>query len=170
MNRRSFIETLLSSLSLPAAEQEALRVLACSERTAFPKTLFSRGLLTPEGLRRAYETLLSLPSFRRDAAEVRPVPPDILPLPFLRARMVVPVSLSDGTLVVAMADPLDVDAREAIAKVTGRRVAVQVGTEEEIREAIEKAYGEAPRRWSGWSSRWARKEGNGRKATSGWSG
>jgi general secretion pathway protein E len=41
-----------------------------------------------------------------------------------------------------MADPLDVDAREAVAKATGRRVEVQAGTEEEIREAIEKACGE----------------------------
>ena len=73
---------------------------------------------------------------------MRAVPPDILPLPFLRSRLIVPVTLTNGTLVVAMADPLDVDGREAVAKATGRRVEVQVGTEEEIREAIEKAYGE----------------------------
>jgi len=42
-----------------------------------------------------------------------------------------------------MADPLDADAREAVAKATGRRVVVLAGTEEEVREAIEKMYGES---------------------------
>jgi general secretion pathway protein E len=142
MNRRSFNESLVSALPVPAAERDALLALARTEGPAFPKGLLSRGFLTPEALRRAYETLCGIPPFRRDAEEVRQVPPDLLPLPFLRARLIVPVSLTDGTLVVAMADPLDVDAREAVAKATGRRIEVQAGTEEEIREAIEKAYGE----------------------------
>jgi general secretion pathway protein E len=142
MNRRSFNESLVSALPVPAAERDALLSLARTEGPAFPKGLLSRGFITPEALRRAYETLCGIPPFRRESEEVRQVPPDLLPLPFLRARLIVPVSLSDGTLVVAMADPLDVDAREAVAKATGRRIEVQAGTEEEIREAIEKAYGE----------------------------
>jgi general secretion pathway protein E len=116
--------------------------LAGREGPAFPRSLLSQGLLTPEGLRHAYEILCGIPPFRREAAEARQVPPDLLPLAYLRARQIVPVSLDDGILTVAMADPLDVDGREAIEKATGRRVSVQAGTEEEIREAIEKAYGE----------------------------
>jgi general secretion pathway protein E len=142
LNRRSFNEALVSSLPVPAAERDALLTLARTEGREFPRGLVARGLLTAETLRRSYETILGIPPFRREDADVRQVPPDLLPLPFLRARMIVPVSLSDGKLVVAMADPLDVDAREAVAKATGRRVEVQVGTEEEIREAIEKAAGE----------------------------
>jgi general secretion pathway protein E len=142
MNRRSFNEALVSTLPVPADEREALLALARSEGQAFPKGLVARGLLTPEELRRAYEKVCGIPPFQREAPETRQVPPDLIPLPFLRARMIVPVSLTDGTLVVAMADPLDMEGREAVAKATGRRVSVQVGTEEEIREAIEKAYGE----------------------------
>ncbi|MDA8123406.1 MAG: type II secretion system ATPase GspE [Deltaproteobacteria bacterium] len=142
MNRSSFNESLVSLLPLSAAEREAELVLARAEGPAFPKALVSRGLMTPEGLRRAYETFCGISSFQRESAEVRTIPPDILPLPFLRARLIFPVSLSDGTLVIAMADPLDVDGREAVAKATGRRVEVQAGTEEEIREAIEKTHGE----------------------------
>jgi general secretion pathway protein E len=142
MNRRSFNEALVYTLPVATDEREALLALARSEGQAFPKGLVARGLLTPEGLRHAYEKVCGIPPFQREAPETRQVPPDLLPLPFLRARMIVPVSLTDGTLVVAMADPLDMEGREAVAKATGRRVSVQVGTEEEIREAIEKAYGE----------------------------
>jgi len=141
MNRRVFNESLVTILNLPAAEQEEFLARARTEGAAFAKGLISRGLLSPESLRHAYETLCGIPPFRGEAAEVRPIPAETLPLSFLRARLLVPVSLDDGTLVVAMADPLDVDAREAVAKATGRRVVVLGGTEEEVREAIEKMYG-----------------------------
>jgi len=143
MNRRLFNESLLASLTLPAGEREELLARAHTEGAAFAKTLVSRGLLSPEALRRAYESLCGFSPFRGERSEVRPVPAEILPLTFLRARLLVPVSLDDGTLVVAMADPLDADAREAVAKATGRRVVVLAGTEEEVREAIEKMYGES---------------------------
>jgi general secretion pathway protein E len=142
MNRQSFNEALLASLPISAEDRESLLPLARAEGAAFPKGLVMKGLLAPEALRRAYETMCSIPAFRRETVEVRQVSPETLPLPFLRARLIVPVSQEDGTLVVAMADPLDMDAREAVAKATGRRVYIQVGTEEEIREAIEKVYGE----------------------------
>ncbi|TFG60044.1 MAG: type II secretion system protein GspE [Deltaproteobacteria bacterium] len=116
---------------------------AHTEGAAFAKTLVSRGLLSPEALRRAYESLCGFSPFRGDGSEVRPVSVETLPLTFLRARLLVPVSLDDGTLVVAMADPLDADARDAVAKATGRRVVVLAGTEEEVRETIEKMYGES---------------------------
>ena len=143
MNRRAFNEALVGSLPLPDGEREELLARARTEGASFAKTLISRGILTHEALRRAYETLCGIPPFRRNAAEVRPVPAETLPLSFLRARLLVPVSLDDGTLVVAMADPLDVDAREAVAKVTGRHLVVLAGTEEEVRETIEKMYGES---------------------------
>ena len=142
MNRRSFNESLVSSLPLPAGEREALLALARAEGALFPKTLVSRGLLSADALRRAYESTLGISAFRREAAEERSVPQELLPLPFMRARMLIPVALENGTLVVAMADPLDADALEAVAKATGQRVVVLAGTEEEIREAIEKVYGE----------------------------
>ncbi len=143
MNRRSFHEALVSSLPLPDAEREELLARARAEGAAFPKTLVSRGLLSAEALRHAYESLCGIPPFRGEGSEVKPVPAETLPLSFLRARLLVPVSLDDGTLVVAMADPLDVDARESVAKATGRRVVVLAGTEEEVHEAIEKMYGES---------------------------
>jgi general secretion pathway protein E len=143
VNRRAFNEAVVASLDLPPGERERLLALARSEGASFPKGLVARGVLTGEGLRDRYVALCGVAPFRPDAADVRPVPPDLLPLPFLRARMVVPVSAEDGTLVLAMADPLDVEARESVAKATGRRVVVQAGTEEAIREAIETGFGES---------------------------
>jgi len=143
LSRRRFNEALLATVPVSPSEMDSLNVLAAEEGAGFPRLLVSRGLLTPEGLLRAYEALCGIPAFRREPDADTPVPADLLPLSFLRARLLVPVSAADGTLTVAMADPLDANAREAVAKATGKRVEVMAGTEEEIREAIEKEYGEA---------------------------
>ena len=143
LSRRRFHEELLATLSLPPSEVEPLHELGRTEGAGFARLLVSRGFLTQEGLRRAYEELCGLPAFRPVPEGQRSVPGELLPLSFMRARLVVPVQLSDGTLTVAMADPLDADARESVARATGKRVEVLAGTEEEVRETIEKAYGES---------------------------
>ena len=143
IGRRAFNERLLENLPLPQAEREQLTDLARKEGAAFGRVLVSRGLLTLEGLRRTYEEVCGFPAFRPDPEGPRSVPGELLPLSFMRARLIVPVQLSDGTLTVAMADPLDADAREAVARATGKRVEVLAGTEEEVRETIEKGYGES---------------------------
>ncbi|HEX9190504.1 MAG TPA: type II secretion system ATPase GspE [Candidatus Deferrimicrobiaceae bacterium] len=143
INRRAFNERLLEALTVPQAEREQLLDQARKEGAAFARGLVSRGLLTAEGLRHAYGELCGVPAFHRDPETERPLPGVTLPLSFLRARLILPVALSDGTLTVAMADPLDADAREAVARATGKRVEALAGTEEEVREAIEKAYGDA---------------------------
>src|SRR5512139_89437 len=122
ISRKAFNERLLETIAVPAAEREALIDQARKEGAGFGRGLVSRGLLTAEGLRRAYEELCGVPAFRPDPETVRPVPGMSLPLSFLRARLLLPVALSDGTLTVAMADPLDADAREAVARATGKRV------------------------------------------------
>jgi len=143
IGRRAFNERLLEALSLPEGDREQLRDLARTEGAAFGKALVARGLLTPAALRAGYERLCGLSSYRREPDGSAPVPGEILPVSFMRARMLLPVAISDGTITVAMADPLDADAREAVSRATGKRVEVVVGTEEDVREAIEKTYGES---------------------------
>jgi general secretion pathway protein E len=139
MTRTEFNEALLARVDLPPGDGEALLARARSEGAAFPRTLLSRRLLSPDALRKAFAELLAIPPFLRE--EGIPPPQDLLPVPFLRGRLVYPVSVEDGTLTLAMADPLDADAREAVGRATGLRVEVRAGTEEEIREEIERAFG-----------------------------
>jgi general secretion pathway protein E len=143
ISRRAFNERLLESVAVPEGEMEQLLALARKEGAAFGKGLVARGLLTPDALRNGYEQFCGFPAYRRQQEGPPPVPGEILPISFLRARLIFPVAISDGAITVAMADPLDADAREAVARATGKRVEALAGTEEEIREAIEKAYGES---------------------------
>ncbi len=142
MNRRSFNESLVRVLTVQAPERDELFALARTEGAGFPKVLIARGLLSAEAVRGEYTRLCGFAPYRKDGAEERPVPQEVLPLAFMRAKLVVPVLQENGTLAVAMADPLDAETRESLAKATGKTIVVLAGTEEEIRESIEKAYGE----------------------------
>ena len=110
ISRRQFNERLLSSLTVPPAEQSQLIELALTGGAAFPRFLVARGLVTPERLRGAYQEMCGISAFRNDPEAERPAAGDTLPLSFLRARLLFPLSLDDGTLTVAMADPLDSDS------------------------------------------------------------
>ncbi|MSV27480.1 MAG: type II secretion system protein GspE [Bryobacterales bacterium] len=74
-----------------------------------------------------------------------PVSPEIEGLAprFMRQARVIPYALSDSTLTVAMADPLDFETIAAVRGVCGFKVRAVFGAEPEILEAIDRLYGEA---------------------------
>lgn len=59
----------------------------------------------------------------------------------IRRHMVIPISKKDNTLIVAMADPLDVFALDDIKRATKCNIKPVIASEEEIKEIIEKNYG-----------------------------
>src|SRR5262245_30224146 len=64
---------------------------------------------------------------------------------FLRQCRAIPVALTDSTLTVAMADPLDFETSAALRAFSGFEVRVALASEQEILDAIDKHYGEAER-------------------------
>ncbi len=74
-----------------------------------------------------------------------PVSPEIEGLAprFMRQARVIPYALSDSTLTVAMADPLDFETIAAVRGFCGFKVRAVFGAEPDILEAIDRLYGEA---------------------------
>jgi len=142
-SRRQFNEKLLEYISVPSSEHGFFCDRAGALGSAFGLFLVSRGLLTPEMLRDAYKDLCGIPPFCRDPEKSEAVTETVIPLSFMRARLVFPVAEANGTITLAMADPLDTEVREAVAKATGKKIEVLAGTEEDIREAIEKVFGDS---------------------------
>lgn len=66
---------------------------------------------------------------------------NIIPENIIRRELVLPVKKHDNTLVVAMVDPLNVIAIDEISSRTNYFIKTIVGTESEIKNAIEKNYG-----------------------------
>ena len=85
--------------------------------------------------------------YRAPLIGVRDFPPDppalssINPVYFRQAR-ICPLSVQDGQLIAAMADPGDVDAIEALEKATGLRVVCRLAREREVLDALSAYYAE----------------------------
>ncbi|MBY0505128.1 MAG: type II secretion system ATPase GspE [Bryobacteraceae bacterium] len=65
---------------------------------------------------------------------------------FLRQSRVLPVAQDDGTLTLAMADPLDFETLSVVRSTTGLRVRATLAAEGELGEALDKYYGESAKR------------------------
>ncbi len=65
---------------------------------------------------------------------------ELVPGAFAQEHQVVPLSLRGTTLVLAMANPLDLDTIDAVSRMTGRYVEVVHATENEIHEALVRYY------------------------------
>lgn len=118
---------------------DALEAQAADPRR-LGEILVERGWISEQIRARALARQLNLPE--------APVPlepaPDaaaLLPMELARRAGAVPVQASRRTLVLAMADPLDLDAAEDIRFRTGRRVEVVVSWPGEIERALDRAYG-----------------------------
>jgi general secretion pathway protein E len=65
---------------------------------------------------------------------------------FLRQSRCLPIAQDDGTLTLAMADPLDFETLSAVRATTGLRVRPALAAEGELGEALDKYYGESAKR------------------------
>ncbi len=106
-------------------------------------TLLNRlGLVSERDIAQQLAELLDVPLV--DAAEfpVAPLLGERLSYRFLKECRALPLELSDGELLVAMADPQDRFVREALALAAGCRIAPRVALGSEIEAAIERIHGQ----------------------------
>jgi general secretion pathway protein E len=113
---------LISPAALARAE-EARRAAG----TTLPGALLTLGLLAEASLAEAMASALGLPLVSAEELPAEPPLPDLLPPRFLRRARAWPVRLeADGTLLLALADPLDAFAAQAAALAAERPVALAV--------------------------------------------
>ena len=65
-----------------------------------------------------------------------------LPRSFVSRHLIMPVALVAGELQIALADPLDVETLDSVEHVAGLRIRPSVASEEEIKRAITRFYGQ----------------------------
>ncbi len=80
------------------------------------EVLISRGLVTDEVIARVLSKQLGLPYLDMDSARIDPAVLKMVPQKIARKHKVMPVERSDGGILLAMADPLDVFAMDEIKR------------------------------------------------------
>jgi hypothetical protein len=84
----------------------------------------------------SHPDVLSYRNYPREPLEI-----EGLSLEFMKKSCFVPLSVSDTTFEIAMADPKDYDTIDALKFAFGLKVAVTKGKPDDIRDAIESLYG-----------------------------
>ncbi|MFZ5931679.1 MAG: GspE/PulE family protein [Pseudomonadota bacterium] len=101
------------------------------------------GLVAERDMALAYAQVLGLPLATADGFPASPVWPGRLSQAFLRKARILPIAEEGGRLVVAMADPLDGQACEALVLALGSAPVIQVGVPSDIDAALLRLYGSA---------------------------
>lgn len=109
------------------------------------KILIDMGYLAQRDLLSALSFQLGLPIATITAP---PAAPELegLPARYLRQALVFPVSIDEGTVTLAMADPLDFETINAVQNFCRLEVSPQLAAEQDILDAIDRFYTEGDRR------------------------
>jgi general secretion pathway protein E len=109
------------------------------------KILVDMGFIAQRDVLSALSEQLGVPLVTIDGAP--PVSPEIEGLSprFLRQARAFPVAVTDSTVTMAMADPLDFETVAAVRAFSGLAVRTAIAAEQEILDAIERHYGGAER-------------------------
>jgi general secretion pathway protein E len=124
------------------APESLVRARAVARHGAEPIVLVlpRLGLVSDRELAAAFAAVLGVPTAAADAFPDEPVLPDRLHARFLRHVAALPLAVHGGTLLLAMADPLDEATRHAVAVATGLAVAPRCSARGEIEAAIDRLY------------------------------
>jgi len=118
-----------------------LRVLAEEEKSqTIDQMLLDTGILDDLNIAKALAKQVKVPLIRLKDLEIPQEVTSLIPVKVAKTHLLAPVKVSEGKLLVAMANPLDSDAIQALRLMTGMKIEVAVAPREDILEALVRAY------------------------------
>ncbi len=133
---------LIDSGAVDPRTLERARRVASETGGRLDRVLTQLGLISERGLAEALAQLVAAPIVRPADYPDTALFVDRLKPKFLRKVHALPIVESEGRAVLAMADPLDVFTRNAVAAALGRPVAVAVAVPIELEAAFDRLYSE----------------------------
>lgn len=126
---------------LSEADLQRGLALQREQRERLGRVLIDLGFLSQSDLYTVISDQLGIP--RVDPAELQEIPfqASKLSSSFLRQFFIYPFRVDNGTMLVAMADPLDTDNRRAMEELVGKKIDVRLASEAEIGKALELSFG-----------------------------
>lgn len=131
------------SASQIITESDIMTALEEQKRTGcrFGEALVNLGVVTQEDIDWALSSQLDIPFIRLKKNMIDPEAVALVPADVVRAFTCIPMFLAGDELNIALADPLNRSAIEAIELRTGLRVNISMALISEIRELIDECYG-----------------------------
>jgi len=118
-----------------------LRVLGEEEKSqTIDQMLLYIGVLDDLNIARSLAKQLKVPLIRLKDLEIPQEVTSLIPVKVAKTHLLLPVKLSEGKLLVAMVNPLDSDAVQALRLMTRMKIEVAVAPREDILEALVRVY------------------------------
>lgn len=138
--RKSVIDMLVES-GLVSGEQMQ-QALALQERNGgrLEDILVEQNLVTPEQIAILTSLQLRVPFVNLKKQPIDPVALDLMPEAVCRKYGVVPLQVSDGSVIVAMEDPCNVQVIDELTAYLKRRVEPVLALRQEIADALDRNY------------------------------
>ena len=137
-------DLLIARQHCDARTIERARLVAAETGQRLDAVLIQLGLVGERGLAETYATLLDTTLAAAADYPAEPLLTDRLTPRFLRSVRAIPLALTDTTLTLAAADPLDPFLPAAIAAATARTVALKIAVPIELEAALNRLYPDDP--------------------------
>src|SRR5713101_7670484 len=134
--------SLVDSGAIDRRTLDRARRVASETGGRLDQVLTQLGLMSDRGLAEALAKLIAAPVVVASDYPDAPLFHDRLRPKFLRRARALPIALTDDRATLAMADPLDIFTRNAVAAALGRPVAVAVAVPVELEAALDRLYAE----------------------------
>lgn len=140
---RKFIGEILLEMEAVTQNQinDALGKQNAGDKRMIGQLLLEAEACTPEDIARALAEQFDMRFYDLESLEIPPKIVELVPADLAREKLVYPVGLSGRTLTVAMANPLDLEVVDTLRFSTSLAIEVAVGSERQIKAAIEKSFG-----------------------------
>ncbi|GIW40545.1 MAG: hypothetical protein KatS3mg076_1122 [Candidatus Binatia bacterium] len=138
--QRALLRFLQREGKISAADALRIEQVAQRDRITVPEALEREGILSEQELADLLASVLKLPRVRLASVALDPQVTRAVKEVTATKYQIVPLKLGDGTIQVATANPLDLDALRAVEFATGRRAQPAVATRVEIQDALAHAY------------------------------
>ncbi len=133
-------EMLVEAKMITEEKLQHVKELQVKNGDKIERILLQERLITPQQLAFFTSLQLRVPFVNLKKEGVRPNAVALIPEPIARKYSVIPIDVTDGTLVVAMEDPRDIEAIEELAALTRKRIEPVLSTSQDIQEMIDLNY------------------------------
>ncbi len=137
---RDLGDMLVSAHMITEGKLQHVRELRTKSGDKFERILLQEHLITPQQLAFFTSLQLRVPFVNVKKEGVRPNAVALIPEPIARKYSIIPIDVTDDTLVVAMEDPRDIEALEELAALTRKRIEPVLSTSQDIQEMIDLNY------------------------------
>ena len=137
---RDLGEILFEAGILSKEQVQHIRDLQQKSGDKFERILLQQRLITSQQLAFFISLQMGIPFVNLKKEGVKPEAIKLVPEAIARKYGVIPVDTTDGTIIIAMEDPRDIEAVEDLAAVTMKRVEPVISTAQDIQEMIDLNY------------------------------